>query len=436
MEKKIIVIGAGQGGLRAAKILAEAGISVTVYETSKREKLCHDRIDTVEQKLFTDLGIPHPEGTMDSDACSLVAPFSDKPLYVYIDPAVRDIYVDRRNFSAELAAAAEESGAVINFETPVESLVYEGHRVRGVVVGGEKIYADLVIDSSGVNSPFRASLRGKNGMTVMPEDSEVLNLYATYNEANPGYEFDDENRWKVYLKFLGEQGISWCGIAPDGSVSVLCGLFGKFTKEDKDRIFSELQKCNPVLTDRPVRDESYTTIPLRYPMTMMISDGYAAVGDAAFMTIPLFGNGIANSIRAGQMLAEKIIADDSVEIETLWNYQVEYFKKIGATCCLIDCVKRGLLSTDNEDIKDLIEGGLITGDDIFAIMTGKLSLVGAKELLRRIVLSYRHRSFFGTMGKYAAKGLKASKVASAIPPKYNLTDILRWQSKLDGIYHG
>lgn len=435
MRRKFIVIGAGQGGLQAAKTLALAGNDVTVYESSCREKLCHDRIDTVERKLFTDLNIPVPHGTIVSDTCSFVAPFSDKPLYMYTDPETRDVYVERRIFSAELVAAAEDAGVTVKFETPVDSLIYEGHKVCGVIVGGEKIYADLVIDSSGVHSPFRASLHGKNGMTVTPEDDEVFNIYVTYNEANPGYELDDENRWKIYLKFMGERGISWCGVVPDGTVTVLCGIIGKFTKQDKERIFAELQRLNPVLSDRPVRDGSYTSIPVRYPMTMMISDGYAAVGDAAFMTIPLVGNGIANAIRAGQMLAEKIIRDDSVSVETLWKYQAEYYKKIGAVCCLIDCIKRGLLATDNNDLKELIEGGVVTATDIYKILSGKLSLVSANELVRRIALSYRHRGFFGTMGKAAVKGLKATVIALKIPKEYNLTDIRRWQSKLDGIYH-
>jgi flavin-dependent dehydrogenase len=77
----------------------------------------------------------------------------------------------------------------------------------------------------------------------------------------------------------------------------------------------------------------------------MVGKGYVAIGDCAFMTTPLVGSGISNSLRAGQILAEEIIKNNSVSIETLWQYQVRYYKEIGAENFFVDCLKRTLLNS-------------------------------------------------------------------------------------------
>jgi flavin-dependent dehydrogenase len=65
---------------------------------------------------------------------------------------------------------------------------------------------------------------------------------------------------------------------------------------------------------------------------MMVFDGYAAIGDSAFMTVPIIGSGIANSLKAARMLADTILADrdGAYDFEHLWKYQTRYYKNIGA----------------------------------------------------------------------------------------------------------
>ena len=38
----------------------------------------------------------------------------------------------------------------------------------------------------------------------------------------------------------------------------------------------------------------------------MVADGYAAIGDSAFMTVPVIGSGIANALKAAKILADAI----------------------------------------------------------------------------------------------------------------------------------
>ena len=72
---------------------------------------------------------------------------------------------------------------------------------------------------------------------------------------------------------------------------------------------SQLKAANPVMGDF-IRGGRVADIPVRQPLSMLVADGYAAIGDAAFMTIPLKGSGVGHSMRAGKILADVVIADE------------------------------------------------------------------------------------------------------------------------------
>lgn len=61
MGKKIIVAGAGHGGIIAAAKLAEKGYDVTVYEKKVKEELGYDWLDAIDIKIFNDVGLPLPD---------------------------------------------------------------------------------------------------------------------------------------------------------------------------------------------------------------------------------------------------------------------------------------------------------------------------------------------------------------------------------------
>ncbi len=74
-----------------------------------------------------------------------------------------DYTVLRTRFDRWFASKAVEEGAMLATSKTVEDLIFEGGRVIGVVTPDEEIYADLVIDCSGVTSllPERVGIRPK-----------------------------------------------------------------------------------------------------------------------------------------------------------------------------------------------------------------------------------------------------------------------------------
>ena len=105
MSKKVIVIGAGIGGLTAGALLAKRGYAVTVYDqayvpggcasTFKRHGFTFDVGATqvaglekggIHQQIFTELGIDVPAATPCDPACSVYLPGENSPINIWRDP--------------------------------------------------------------------------------------------------------------------------------------------------------------------------------------------------------------------------------------------------------------------------------------------------------------------------------------------------------------
>lgn len=433
-EMKITVIGAGQGGLYAAALLAKGGADVTVYEKCAEDTLGIDWFDGVEIKLFTDLGLEVPPDSFKGFPASFIGPLSDKLLYLWCPADKADWSVNRRSFSKQLVGLAKQSGAKFVFETAVDSLIINKTAVKGVRVAGEDTFCDLVIDSSGVFSPFRASLPKRAHITAQPDTDDIFNVYRGIYSQTPDYpELPANEKFKMYLKYLGKKSISWCGVEPSGELNVLTGMIGGMSADEQAELFTSLKADNPIIGEVKDGRSAFASIPVRAPLSMFCTDGYAAIGDAAFMTIPVMGNGIANSIRAGKILAETVLDSGNASLEALWTYQVKYYKQIGAVCFMLDFCKRGLLATNNAEMRAFMESGAVTDDDIKAVMSGSLPRHSPAEWAKKVGHFIASRAFIGGVAKYALKGVKTMLKANAIPTEYDIRKVEKWQTELEDL---
>ena len=316
---KIVFIGAGMASLVASERLARAGYDVSVYEKDTYDTVSYDWHDDVNRDAFDMFGLPLPkEGT-----------YFTKRNWTFVPPAERievnlnlpenqlDWSTERRKLAQQYIDRAKD---VVDFHLgqKADSLIIEDGKVKGILAGGEKVYADLVVDNSGAMSPFRASLPKSAGITAMPQKNEIFVAYRSFNKKVEGVK-DPENTNRAYLKHLGEEGISWSILDPAGTVNILIGRAGELTKDTFDRAYKALKASNPIISDEVVRGGINCIIPIRYPLTRMMTDGYVAIGDAAFMTIPMIGSGIENSMKAACILADTIIESGSVKKEDLWQ---------------------------------------------------------------------------------------------------------------------
>ncbi len=428
---KIVFIGAGNATLVAAEKLARGGVECIVFERESYANLSYDWHDDINPSAWEEYGLPAPkDGThFTKRNWTFIPPSENSETTLNLPESELDWSTERRLFAQAYVDRAKDV-VDFRFETPVESLIIEDGRVKGVVAGGERVLADLVVDNSGALSKFRASLPKEWKVTSMPDSSEIFVAYRAFHAKVAGAE-DPKSTNRVYLKHLGENGISWSILDPAGTVNILIGRQGKLSKETFYRAYKALKASNPEISDTVVRGGRECIIPIRFPLLRMVADGYVAIGDAAFMTIPMIGSGIENSMKAGYELASIILEKQSVKKEDLWEYEVTYFKKRGANHLGVDVLKRWLLGAKPADIDWLFGKRVVDEKNMADAATGHLIVLTPRDLLIKAARGITRLPLLLKMAGMLSKTQKVAKLGKKIPPIYDERKIDAWASKIE-----
>ena len=437
MAKKIIVAGGGHGGIACAMLLSKKGFDVTVYEKNSRENMGYDWTDIFNSKAFDDIGLPvPPEDTLlHFEKMSFVPP-SERIILRNEDDSTdgTDIKMERKEIYNYIISAAEEAGVKFVYKTEIIAPVMAGDRVIGIKTDKGDFLGDLVIDACGCDSPVRTNLPECCGVQAETAEMEKFYVYrAFYNRAEVG---EIRDKHKVYLMPKDVFGIVW--VADDVEYSdILIGEFRPLTKEEAFEKVERFRNENPILGRELLRGGDMVTIPVRQTLAVMVADGYAAIGDSAFMTVPIIGSGIANSFRAAKILADTVIADktQTYSAETLWDYEYKYQTKIGFGLSSLALIKLLLAKLTTEQLDYLFESKIITiielqvSDepggallDINPELLGKASALIKNKKLVSLVLG---------LGKDLAL---LAGVNKTLPRYYSRHSVLAWAKRYDGVF--
>lgn len=440
---RVVIAGAGIGGLMAAKAISDLGHSVTVFERAASiDKMRYDWHDDVSPKIFKRLGIEMPKEHFDKRSWTFVSPFEKVIRPFEQDETEPDVSMERRPLNSALYDLSKDKVNFV-FGASVESAVVENGRVVGARVGGKIEGCDLLVDSAGVFSPVRRSLPAEFGISEVKKD-EVFEAYRAFFKRNPDSE-DPKYTNKVYMKHLGEAGISWCLLDKDPNIiNVLVGRIASLSDESLDKALDDLRKNNPIIGTEVLRGGFKTFIPVRYPATKMVADGYVAIGDCAYMTIPMLGSGIASSMLAGHILGEvlaenakKGVADVKLATkENLWAYQVRCYEEFGSEHCGVDYMKRWMLTMTN-DVADWLFGSkLLSNEDLGAAAGGGSIKITVKSAIQKVkAAGFKHLPTLLEIASVVGKSDKMKKLALEIPQEYDEKKIAKWQQKLEKNYN-
>lgn len=441
MGKKIIVAGGGHGGIAAGAILARNGYDVTVYEKNKREDMGYDWTDIFDRKgLFAvGMGMPDEDKYKLKNDMTFYSPSMKTPLRQHVPEDQLEIQMERKEIYNHIISYAETCGVKFEYENPVLYPVMLGNRVAGIKTEKDGvIYADLVIDAAGLNSPVRMNLPEYLGIQNNISDFEQFYVYrGFYNKAA---ETTGEDNFKVCLFHQNHLGIYWVA-DEDNYTDVLIGRFTPIDMNDVEEALTYLRSFNPSLGTELVRGGQFVNICVRQPLGVMVADGYAAIGDSAFMPVPIIGSGIANCLKAAEILAYTIINDktDSFSADVLWKYQRGFYKKLGNGLAPLACVKLMLTRLNGDDLDYIFDSGILTADDmtIGADDTSLISLfsgIKMDDIKTKLTGVYKNPVVMKKVLRMIKEIGAASAVVSAMPKVYNPKAVNAWVKQYNACF--
>ncbi len=435
---KIVIAGGGVGGLYLAGILTNSNYDVTVFECAKSlEEMRYNWHDDVSPRVFEELNLPIPDGSVPKQSSSFVTPFNEGKKFIKLPEVGADLAIERRPLNKILYDKVDSEKVI--FGTFVTKAIVENDKVVGCEIKTtdgkiEKVFCDLLVDCGGVFSSVRESLPESLGIISKVPKSDVFFAYRGFFDKvgdTPLLVTDN----KVYLKHLGENGISWCFNNHDmDSLNVLVGRTSELTKEKLDKAMLDIRADNPSLGQKILRGGGIYHIPVRRPLDMLVASGYALVGDSACMTIPMIGSGIASSLYAAKILSEVILTTNSCQIADLWEYQYRVYQKFGANHCGVDFMKRWMLNLPNDTVNWLFTSGILAEKDLLGSSSGEMVSLTFKDMMEKLAIGIKKLPSLIALLKVATGTKKSAKVAGSIPKTYCKKAISEWQKELGKFY--
>ncbi len=426
----IIVAGAGHGGLVAAARLAKGGHAVTVFEQKRKNDLGYDWQDRFTFSLLArELGITEdalpPEIWEYRGDCAFVSPAKRKNVVIRYDDTNRQKIMWRKPLINLLIGQAEACGVRFVFGETVLGPEIVGKRVTGIRTQHGFFSADLVIDACGVFSPIRSKLPKYFQIENRPKNGDVFYAYRAYYKKT--IDIAPEVPFEVYLRHNGEKGLSWF-YTSENYVDILIGRTEPFTDEQLEETVSVFRTEHPWFENEITHGGIRGVIPVRRPLTLMVADGYAAVGDSAFMTTPMNGMGIDLSIEAGALLADTVLHADTEDYtaKVLWEYNRDFHMLYGGDTAKNEGLKNALLALPAHGVDFLFEKEVIQSADL----SGAGKNMNLPSLLGKFSRGMHKPPFFVTVINGLVKGGKAASLYHSPPSVYDLQAILRWDKEI------
>ena len=307
----LIVIGAGPAGAATAIQAARGGARVRLFEKASpgRDKSCGDAISSRSITDLTELGICLDSAhringvrlIADGMRCELLCP-SDGPFAPY------GAVWPRRDFDRHLAAAAEEAGAEIVWNTEAMPVLNDDGVVIGVQTASGEHRADLVALSSGA-AGRAARMLGAGRVSGETFGLAIRAYVATPRHAERYMEFcyslrDEDGAWIP--------GYGWIFPVGDGTVNIGVGSLSTmqgFRNLNLNRLLDAYRRS--MAEEWDLGDYLEKPRAWRLPMSSARrhGQGWAATGDAAGLICPLTGEGIDYALESGVLLADLFLQD-------------------------------------------------------------------------------------------------------------------------------
>lgn len=436
---KIVVIGANQCALVFAELAANAGFDVTLYEKKSKSGVAYDWTDDMAPETFGEIGLPLPPDDIyyRKRPWAFVSPQKECSVLLDMPENELDISVARRPLNDWLEARALTAGAKIFYGIAAKAALAAGRSVKGIILeDGTEVCADLTVDCGGISSAVRQSLPSE---FKIPAAADLKNAFYVRRAffARPDGTDRPEYTNKAYLKHIGEAGISWCILSHDETeADVLIGRVGKMSDETYKNALADLRLDNDIIGETLVGGGELLTIPVRRPISRMTAEGYALLGDSAYMTIPMLGSGIASGMKAAKILTEVISkpSGDAFSMSNLYRYQKRFMNEIGAKHAAVDLMKNWLLNSREGEVDFLLSSKVVDEKQLKQGATGEMMTLSFSELIDKAVKGRKNLPLLIRLSGLLVAMKRQYRLASSLPREYDEDRLLLWQKKYSSAY--
>ncbi|MDP8225954.1 MAG: FAD-binding protein [Candidatus Lernaella stagnicola] len=444
-DPQVIIVGAGPAGAIAAFSCARVGLSVLLLEAAPEKEFGNPCVIELDKATFAACAVPEPppdEIAFVQKGARIFSPggvevmrFNGHAMYaVYLQPMVR-----------RLAGYARDAGAQVKFGWRVEEPIIEGERVTGVVVRSpkgrrSKLQAQMVIDATGIDAVLTRQLPAHWGMDFVDRPTDHVLAESRM------YKIDVDKARAAVDAGLVLDDITMHQVGQNGSYSthsvfvslknrhafLLVGVKEENAPPTAAMMIDNLAVRCDFLTKEITRGSN--TIPIRRAGARLVADGFATIGDAGRMVVPLHASGVTSGMLAGHGLALQLSrilrSGRPATTEALWPWLAAYQRGRGAVLASYDANRRILEKLDPmEQSEPLMRHGVMQTEDMEKTLTAKPLRISAESVPGRLFgITQAPRTAIGFLSK-TWRSFACEAHWRRFPERWDYESFYRWKRR-------
>lgn len=405
----VLIVGSGPAGACCGIAAARAGLRTALIERRPADGPRPAHVVSVERPVFIGAGIDLPAGeevALRIDGYRVYSP-SGRPAFDLPDGTVYELRLDR--LLQRLAEQAARAGVQLFWEREAIAPLWEACRCQGVVTRRptgelEELRGRVVVDATGHAAALVRRLPAESGIDFTDRPGDRVWAENRLYRIDPAAALEAVRRLglpaEMMLIRLGVEGGYSTEvelISPrQGLAYVLVGVkadFAQATLAERIAAWERRVGCC-----RELLQSGAGAIRIRRASLRLVTDGFAVLGEAAGMVIPMHGSGVASALHAGQALGRhlgQVLGPGRGELAgttaDLWPWAADYQRGRGAILASYDANRRTAEQLDpHAELEPMVLTGLIQPEDMVATLLSRPLRIHPATLPTRLAGTLRH----------------------------------------------